>query len=116
MPIFVSRGSGPTLIRTTTINGRTIQLKTGHGYYRPHAAPGGKTTDLQVSGLTPDEIETLVVADIDAYLNAGGGFPKPGLGFTGPAIRLVTVKGISVEYRVVESPGGLIDVPTYYQA
>ena len=115
MPTFLSRGSGLSLIRTTTTSGRTIQLKTGHAYYRPHTSPGGKVTDLQLSGRTPDEIETAIVNDIDSYLQTGGAFPKPGLGFTGPAIWSITVRGVNIEYRVVESPGGLIDVPTYYE-
>jgi len=115
MATFISRGSGPTLIRTTTTSGRTVQLKTGHAYYRPHTSPSGKVTDLQQSGLTPDEIEMAIVSDIDAYLQSGGGFPKPGQGFTGPAIRSIQVKGVIIEFRVVESPGGIIDVPTYYE-
>ena len=114
MPTFVSRGSRPTLIRTTTTSGRTVQLKTGHGYYRPHTGPSGKVTDLQLSGLTPDEVDTAIVSDIDIHLQGGGGFPKPGPGFTGPAVRSITVKGVNIEFRVVESPGGIIDVPTYY--
>jgi hypothetical protein len=69
---------------------------------------------LQQSGLTPDEIETAIVSDIEAHLQGGGGFPKPGPGFTGPAIRSILAKGVVIEFRVVESPGGIIDVPTYY--
>ena len=115
MPTFVSRGSGPTLIRTTTTSGRTVQIKTGHGYHRSHTTPGGKVTDLRLSGLTPDEIEMAIVSDIDAHLQGGGGFPKPGSGFKGPAIRSIAVKGVNIEFRVVESPGGVIDVATYYE-
>ena len=114
MPTFVSRGSGPTLIRTTTTSGRTVQIKPGHGYHRSHTTPGGKVTDLRLSGLTPDEIEMAIVSDIDAHLQ-GGGFPKPGSGFKGPAIRSIAVKGVNIEFRVVESPGGVIDVATYYE-
>jgi hypothetical protein len=114
MPTFISRGSGPTLIRVTTTSGRTVQLKTGHGFYRSHTSSSGKVTDLQRSGLTPDEIETGIISDIDAHLRGGGAFPKPGPGFAGPAIRSIVVKGVVIEFRVVESPGGVIDVPTYY--
>jgi hypothetical protein len=115
MPTFVSHGSGPTLIRTTAASGRTIQIKSGHGYYRSHTSPSGKVTDLRKSGLTPDEIEAAIVGDIDSHLQGGGGFPKPGPGFTGPAIRSINVKSVNIEFRAVESPGGVIDVPTYYE-
>jgi hypothetical protein len=93
MPVFSSKGAGTNLIRSTNVLGRIIQLKTGHGYYRPHKLPTGQITDLRTSGLTPDQIETA---------------------FKGPLSRTVAVSNILVTYRAVESAGGVINVPTYY--
>jgi hypothetical protein len=113
--VFSSKGAGTNLIRATTAAGRVVQIKTGHAFYRAHKGPGGAVIDLRTSGLTPDEIETEIVQDIEKYLVSGGAFPQPGkAGFTGPASRTVTVKGVALTYRAVQSPGGMIDVPTYF--
>ena len=113
--MFSVHSSGTNLIRTTTVGGQPLQIKTGHGYYRPHTGPGGKVTDLQLSGLTVDEIKTAIAADVEAFLLSGGILPVPGSGFTGPLRRTLAVGGIMIEYRAVESPEGYLDVPTYYQ-
>src|SRR5437868_10546807 len=61
---FVASSSGTNLIRTTMVAGRRLQLNTGHGYYRPHTNPAGVVTDLQTSGLTPDQVETAIALDV----------------------------------------------------
>ena len=114
MPIFSSKGTGTNLIRSTTVLGRIIQLKTGHGYHRPHKLPSGRITDLRTSGLTPDQIEEAIVQDIETYLLGGGTVPKVGPAFKGPLTRTIGISNIQVTYRTIESPGGIIDVPTYY--
>jgi hypothetical protein len=114
MPVFSSKGIGTNLIRTTTVLGRTVRLKTGHGFYRPHKLPSGQVTDLSTSGLTPDQVETGIILDMETFLAGGDTIPKVGVGFTRPLERTVFVNNARVTYRAVESPGGTIDVPTYY--
>jgi hypothetical protein len=114
MPVFSSKGAGTSLIRSTSVLGRTVRIKTGHGYHRPHKLQSGQITDLRTSGLTPDQIESPIVQDIEAYLLSGGTIPKVGPAFKGPLARTVGISNIQVSYRTVESPGGIIDVPTYY--
>jgi hypothetical protein len=114
MPVFSSKGIGTNLIRSTTVLGRTVQLKTGHGFYRRHKLPSGLVTDLSTSGLTPDQVETGIILDIETFLAGGGTIPKVGPGFTGPLERTIIVNNTRVTFRVVESPGGIIDVPTYF--
>lgn len=72
-------------------------------------------SDLRQSGLTPDEIESAIAADVETFLVGGGCFPVPVPGFAGPARRTIVAGGIIIEYCAVESPGGSVDVPTYYQ-
>lgn len=115
MPVFSSKGAGANLIRSTMVLGRLVRLKTGHGFYRVHKLPSGQLMDLTTSSLTPDPIEAATVQDIEAILLAGAMIPKVGPGVARPLHQSVTVGNIIVTYRVVESPGGIIDVPTYYQ-
>ncbi len=112
---FVASSSGMNLIRTTMVAGRRLQFNTGHGYYRPHTNPVGVVTDLQSSGLTPDQVETAIALDIQARLSAGVAFPIAGPAFSGPLLGSVSVCGVAVEYRVVELAGGTLHVGTYYQ-
>jgi RHS repeat-associated protein len=112
---FTSSGTGTDLIRTTTVGGKPVQIKSGHGYNRPHTGPGGVVKDLGTSGLTMEQIEAAILTDLEAAQAAGVSLPKPGPGFTGPLERTVTVGGKTIGYRLVETPGGQISIPTYFE-
>lgn len=102
-------------MRTTQSAGVSFQLKTGHGFYRPHTGPGGVVTDLRPTGLTPDAIETGIVQDILAFQAAGGSLPRVGTpGFIRPLERVNNVSGFRIGYRAVELGPNSIGVSTYY--
>lgn len=72
-------------------------------------------TDLRLSGLTVDEVESAIVSDIETCLSSGVTFPAPAAGLTAAAERAVSVAGKTVTYRAVASPGGTIYVSTYFE-
>ena len=45
--------------RSVDVDGRTVQINSGHGYNRPHS--GG---DVRDSGLSMDQIDNAIVRDI----------------------------------------------------
>ena len=112
---YTTQSSGTDLIRNATTSGKSVQIKSGHGYNRPHTGPGGVTKDLRQSGLSMDDIENAILDDIDLLVAGGTNIPSPGTaGFKGPLDRTVTVSGEQIGYRVVERPDGTISVGTYF--
>ncbi len=109
------QGSGTDLVRTTQSNGVTYQFKTGHAFNRPHTGPGGVVTDLRKTGLTPDEIETAIGNDLEAYSAAGGKIPVPKTpGFLGPLERTITVGAYQISYRAIELGKAFRGIGTYF--
>jgi len=102
-----SKGSGTDLIRSTQINGRTLKIKSGHGYNRPHI-----TGDVSNIG-TMDEIDYAIALDIQLTLASGINFPP--ITATPPYIeRDIIVNGQSITYRALELPSSAIEVTTYF--
>jgi Flp pilus assembly pilin Flp len=113
-PVFTSRGSGTQQVRTTEVGGTRFQINTGHAFDREHRGPGGKVTDLRTTGLSPDQIESAIIADANGYRAGGRRFANPGPGFSGPTERTVVVDGHSITYRAVETAPGHVGIGTYY--
>ena len=111
---FISKGTGNSLIRYTEASGIRFQFKTGHSFYCPHRTNDGRNTDLRNSGLTTDEIEAEIVADIHLFLDSGGSLPMLGREFLQPMQREIYVKTHRIAYRAIELPDGAISVGTYF--
>jgi len=111
---FISKGSGGDLVRYTESSGIRFQFKTGHGFYRAHRMPDGSESDLRTIGLTPDRIETEIVADILLFLDSGGELPILGKDFRTPLQREVLIERHRLAFRIVELKDGTISVGTYF--
>ena len=74
---FVSKGAGRDLRRTAEIDGETWRFNTGHGFNRPHEGPSGMN-DLRTTALTPDQVETAIARDVNAFRASGGQVPFQG--------------------------------------
>jgi len=112
---IVTSASGTNIeniIRTTTSNGVNFQFNTGHSFYRSHNSASG-TTDLRLTTLTADGVETAIVHDILAYLKGGGVLPSGGRGAI-PMNRTVNVNGYSLTYRIVQTTPVNINIATYF--
>ena len=114
MPSFVYKGSRGDLVHYTESSGIRFQFKTGHSFYRAHLMPEGGKTDLRTTGLTPDQVEGEIVADILIFLDSGGELPVLGKGFRMPLQREIIVERHRLAYRVVELMDGTISVGTYF--
>lgn len=106
--VFVSKGTGTTLIRFTEASGIQFQFKTDHSFYRPHRTPDNRNIDLRDTELTPDEIETEIITDIHLFLGSGGSLPILGADFRQPMQREILIEDHRIAYRAVELPDGAI--------
>ena len=111
---FVPKGSRGDLIRYTESSGVRFQFKTGHGFYRAHQMPDRGKTDLRITGLTSDQIETEIVADILLFLDSGGELPVLGKDFRMPLQREVVIDRHRIAYRIVKLMDGTVSVGTYF--
>jgi hypothetical protein len=111
---FVSKGSGGDLVRYKESSGVRFQFKTGHGFYRIHRMPDGSESDLRTTGLTPDRIETEIIADLLLFLDSGGELPVLGEDFRMPLQREVLIERHRLAYRIVELTDGTVSVGTYF--
>lgn len=96
------------LRREANVNGTTYKINTGHGFNRPHKGGG----DLQTTTLTPDQVESAIIKDIEGYRSSGGGLPQAGFGK--PAERTIDVNGYSITYRAMQNGASTVQVPTYW--
>jgi RHS repeat-associated protein len=105
---FRGSGSGTDLSRSTVIGGQKYQVKSGHGFLRPHASG-----DLRSAGLSMDAIETAILDDLTAFQTSGGVIPRLGHGFSGPMQRNISLGGYNIAYRAADV-GAQISVGTYF--
>lgn len=102
--VFQESGSATHLRRKVEVDGRTIQINSGHGYNRPHA-----TGDVRNSGLSMDQIDGAVVDDIAKNMNTIDMPTVPA-----SASRTIDIDGYSLTYDVTTLKNGTISVSTYY--
>ena len=109
--LFTSQGAGTDLIRTTILKiGKRVQIKSGHGFHRPHA-----TGDFNKLLLTMDEIENGILDDLEARLAKGINIPISGSkGFNGPSEFFTKIEGVEVGYRIISLPDGSFSIGTYF--
>lgn len=101
---FSDKNSGTHLRRFIEIEGRSVQINSGHGYNRVHA-----TGDIRSSGYTMDQVDGAIVRDILSIsdISAVPRIPRY-------ESRVVDLGGYRVGYRVGVLSTGVISVTTYY--
>ena len=105
---FADSGAGGQTLRSTTIDGVSIRVKSGHAYRADHP---GSTIDVTTVG-TRDELDAAVAVDLAARVNQGASIVNAGAGYSAFT---VTVNGTVIEYRAVYVPSSAsYDVATYY--
>lgn len=105
-PTISTRAHAGTIaeIREATINGNiVVSFKSGHGYRSAHG--WGPT------GLSKDQIEQAILQHLSVYLAAGGSVTPACSGFSSFS---TSVRGHTVNYRVVQLGLGEIQVSTCY--
>jgi RHS repeat-associated protein len=110
--VFTSSGTGTDLIRSTKLtNGSKLQIKSGHGYNRPHASG-----DLKDTGLSMDEIDNGIINDLESKIKSNTSIPKVGSNdFKGPEEFSININGNKINYRAVQLKDGSYSVPTYFK-
>ena len=108
---YAAKGQGTDLIRETfSSNNIKIQIKSGHGFNRPHT-----TGDFSKTNLTMDKVEDAIIDDFDIRVSNGDNIPTVGsANFKGPANFILDVDGVSVGYRVVYLQNGSVSISTYW--
>ncbi|WP_233583526.1 hypothetical protein [Corallococcus sp. CA053C] len=110
-----SSGSTNFWTPRTSPAGDRYRFNTGHGYNRPHEAPGSTPKSFQGTGLTIEEIETAIMQQMESLRASGSVLPVPGTpGFNGPFQGSVTVGTQSVGFKAVQLNTGEIVVSTYF--
>ncbi|WP_127508968.1 DNRLRE domain-containing protein [Actinoplanes solisilvae] len=99
------------LRRTWKSGDVNYNINTGHGFNRAH----GGGTDLRTTGLTPDEVEKAIIADIEKFKGGGGKLADPADG-TGvfKTERTIDVNGNSITYRANQTTPDTVNVATYW--
>jgi hypothetical protein len=115
-PNSVKNASTGNEISTYTYNGRTYQVNTGHAFTRPHRS--GDFSNSATTGLTHEQVETAIVANLDSYIANGGSIPTAAQGVKPQEIFINVVEPggglVRIGYTVVRLPNGTYSIGTYW--
>jgi hypothetical protein len=87
-----------------------------HSFEKAHTVPnsGGKATSFEGSGLTMDQVESVIAVGIDKYIESGKTLPVLSGKNATPVTLQTIIKGKTIEYKAGVSTNGTIKVSDYY--
>ncbi|MBB6022786.1 WXG100 family type VII secretion target [Paenibacillus sp. JGP012] len=99
------KGEGDALKRTFEIEGRKVEINSGHGY----RGSGHRTGNAQDIG-TMDQIESVILKDMELANKTDIAIPRPPKTIE----RIIQVNEKTMGYTVTQTPDGTLRVSTYY--